>query len=157
MNCDSTQKCPKYPGQFTLSQLLLGKKAVGPKIARRLERDYGIPRGYLDGLDSTEGQAFGERLKSLRKSRDLTQVQLAEFIGVTQTAVGSWESGKRAIPKGTYLLKLAEALGYEASELVASTIESPKASIEEVHLLAAFRSLTKDRQVIALKLVEALK
>lgn len=140
----------------TLSQLILGKEVFGPRVARRLERDYGMPRGYLDGVDTVEMQSFGDRVRTLRKERELTQLQLAEYVGVTQTAVAAWESGKREVPKGDNLLKLAEALGFEAGELMATTQKSAKEAIEEVHLLAAFRALTKERQLIAIKLVEAL-
>jgi transcriptional regulator with XRE-family HTH domain len=141
----------------TLSQLMRGNEVFGSRIARRLERDYGMPRGHLDGVDSTEVQSFGDRIRTLRKERDLTQLQLAEYVGVTQSSVAAWESGKREVPKGDNLLKLAEALGFEAGELMAMTSESRKDSSEEVHLLAAFRALTNDRQLIAIKLVEALK
>lgn len=140
----------------TLSQLMLGKEVFGPRVARRLERDYGMPRGYLDGAEATVVQSFGDRIRALRKERDLTQLQLAEYIGVSQTAVAAWETGKREVPKGDNLLKLAEALGFDAGDLMAATQKRPHESIEEVHLLAAFRALPKDRQLIAIKLVEAL-
>ena len=141
----------------TLSQLMRGNEVFGPRVARRLERDYGMPRGYLDGMDAKEMQSFGDRIRTLRKERDLTQLQVAEYVGVTQTAVAAWETGKREVPKGDNLLKLAEALGFEAGELMATTLDRLKGSTEEVHLLAAFRGLPKERQLIAIKLVEALK
>lgn len=146
----------------TLSQLMRGNETFGPRVARRLERDYGMPRGYLDGLSATQvrssqRQSLGDRIRTLRKERDLTQLQLAEYVGVSQTAVAAWETGKREVPKGDNLLKLAEALGLDASELLTATGHSANESIEEVHLLAAFRSLPKDRQLLAVKLVEALK
>jgi transcriptional regulator with XRE-family HTH domain len=146
----------------TLSQLMRGNETFGPRVARRLERDYGMPRGYLDGITTTQvrssqGQSFGDRIKTLRKERDLTQLQLAEYVGVSQTAVAAWEIGKREVPKGDNLLKLAAALGLEAGELITATGQSANDSIDEVRLLAAFRSLPKDRQLLAIKLVEALK
>ena len=104
-----------------LSQLMLGNEVFGPRVARRLERDYRMPRGYLDGLDTTWMQSFGERIRTLRKERDLTQLQVAEYVGVSQTAVAAWETGKREMPKGDNLLKLAEALGFDAEELMVVT------------------------------------
>jgi hypothetical protein len=37
-----------------LSQLKSGKSSFGEKAARRLERDYGMPTHYLDGMESQE-------------------------------------------------------------------------------------------------------
>lgn len=47
-------------------------------------------------------------------------------VGVTQTAVAAWESGKREVPKGDNLLKLAEALGFEPGELMAMTLRAAR-------------------------------
>lgn len=41
---------------------------------------------------------MNERLKELRKSRDLTQKQFAEQLGVDRSLVVKWESGDRPIP-----------------------------------------------------------
>ena len=38
---------------------------------------------------------FGERVKTLRKERKMTQAQLAEIIGVTKGTVALWEQGAR--------------------------------------------------------------
>lgn len=141
-----------------LSRLIRGNETFGPRIARRLERDYGMPRGHLDGADTSKvNYSFGIRIRTLRKERDLTQLQLAEYVGVSQTAVAAWETGKREVPKGDNLLKLAEALGFEAGELMGAAQETIQQSMDEVRLLAAFRGLTKERQLIAIKLVEALR
>ena len=36
---------------------------------------------------------FGEKLQELRKSRGLTQQELAEALYVSRTAISKWESG----------------------------------------------------------------
>lgn len=142
----------------TLSRLMRGKETFGPRVARRLEKDYKMPRGYLDGKeDATEVSSFGDRIRTLRKERDLTQLQLAEYVGVSQTAVAAWEKGKREVPKGDNLLKLAEALGFDAEALMVPIGRNAKETTDEIHLLAAFRALARDRQLIAIKLVEALR
>jgi hypothetical protein len=52
--------------------------------------------------------------------------------------------------------KLAAALGVDVAALLGETPISIDDLAEEVRLLAAFRVLPKDRQLIAIKLVEAL-
>jgi transcriptional regulator with XRE-family HTH domain len=100
---------------------------------------------------------FAERVKQLRKENGLTQQQLADFIGISTSAVGLWESGIREVPKGDNLLKLAEAFGLDPVEVMRSSRKLGHGSPEEVQLLAAFRVLPKEQQLIAIKLLEALK
>jgi len=69
--------------------------------------------------------------------------------------VGRWETGEY-LPKGRYVAGLARALGVDVAELLGETLASIDDLAEEVKLLAAFRSLPKERQLIAIKLVEAL-
>lgn len=49
---------------------------------------------------------FGERLRTLRKSRGLTQAQLSELLGGSKMMISSYESGTRFPPYPT-LVKLA--------------------------------------------------
>jgi transcriptional regulator with XRE-family HTH domain len=50
---------------------------------------------------------FNERLKALRKSKDLTQEQTAEYLGVSPQAVSRWECGATC-PDISALPQLAE-------------------------------------------------
>lgn len=59
--------------------------------------------------------------------------------------------------RGHHLLGLARALGFEVDELMGLAGDAPEDSIEEAHLLAAFRTLPKEKQLVAIKLVQALK
>ncbi len=60
------------------------------------------------------------RLAEYRKSTHLTQVQLAERIGVSVDTIIRWERGYRE-PKTSQLLKLAEILGCTAMDLLGET------------------------------------
>ena len=61
--------------------------------------------------------AFGERLSALRKERGITQVQLAETLGVSQQAITAYEGGQRRVPISTLPL-LAETLDISIEELI---------------------------------------
>lgn len=37
---------------------------------------------------------FAETLKKLRRTKKISQVALAEHLGITQQAVGKWETGR---------------------------------------------------------------
>ena len=53
---------------------------------------------------------FSERLKALRKERKLSQAALSAQLGVTQQAVGKWETG-RSTPDPATVARLAALLG----------------------------------------------
>ena len=61
--------------------------------------------------------AFGERLAALRKERGITQVQLAETLGVSQQAITAYESGQRRVPISTLPL-LADTLEITIEALI---------------------------------------
>lgn len=117
-----------------------------------------MPKGHLDGSQAAkEAQSFGDRIKQFRKESGITQQQLAAFVGVSASAVGNWENRPQETPKGDNLLKLAEAFGVDPTELLGQSWKGAQELAEEVRLLAAFRVLPKERQLIAVKLLEALQ
>lgn len=59
-------------------------------------------------------------IKSLRIKRKMTQAELAEKIGVDQTAVSQWETGQTN-PKAALLPRVAEALGCSLDDLFRKT------------------------------------
>jgi transcriptional regulator with XRE-family HTH domain len=103
-----------------------------------------------------EVESLAVRIKRLRIAGGLTQGQLGERVGISPTAVGNWESGE-FLPKGRYVAKLAGALGIDVAALLGETPKSIDDLAEEVQLLVAFRELPKERKLIAIKLLEALK
>lgn len=69
---------------------------------------------------STEDREFfvtlGERIASLRRAHDVTQVQLAEALGVSQQTLQSYEVGRRRIPVSA-LPMVARTLSVSLEEL----------------------------------------
>jgi transcriptional regulator with XRE-family HTH domain len=69
---------------------------------------------WYAGLNMIE---FAERLRALRESRQLTQVRLAELVGVDPRAYNRWERGTIA-PHLDTLVRIADVLQVSLDELV---------------------------------------
>ena len=76
---------------------------------------------------------FGERLKSFREAKRLTQEQLASEIGVAKTTVTGYERGNRK-PDVEKIKKLASALGVSGDELLGTGHEKKPTPISESEL-----------------------
>lgn len=61
--------------------------------------------------------ALGQRIATLRKAQGLTQVQLAEHLGVAQQTLAHYEAGRLRLLAGA-LPTLAERLGVGIEELI---------------------------------------
>ncbi|MGM7385823.1 LexA family protein, partial [Acinetobacter baumannii] len=62
-------------------------------------------------------ETLGTRLKNLRKSKKLTQQQIADAIGVSKTSVIYWEKDEN-LPKHDSLMALAQILGVTSNYLL---------------------------------------
>ena len=70
-------------------------------------------------------QTLGAMIASLRKERQMTQLELAEQLGVTDKAVSKWERNL-SCPDIAAIPKLADILGVSVEELLrAQTAEQP--------------------------------
>lgn len=61
--------------------------------------------------------AFGQRIRTLRTQKGLSQQQLADLMYVTRKTIGNWESGNR-LPDISMLTRLARQLGVDVYELL---------------------------------------
>lgn len=68
---------------------------------------------------------FSERLKKLRVEKRITQLVLAELLGISQQAVGKWETGK-ATPDPLMLKKIADIFGVSSDYLLGRDVGCPK-------------------------------
>lgn len=60
---------------------------------------------------------FSDRLKKARKTEGMTQVALAEVLGVSKGTIAMWEIGKRE-PSFHTLMRLADIFGCSADWLL---------------------------------------
>lgn len=67
----------------------------------------------------------GQKVRSLRKLKDMSQQDLAEKIGNVQTFVSKIECGDTAITTDT-LISISNALGVQPAELLISNPPSPQ-------------------------------
>ena len=61
---------------------------------------------------------IGKFIAKCRKDKNLTQLQLAEKLSITDRAVSKWENG-RSLPDSSIMLNLCNALGITVNELLA--------------------------------------
>lgn len=73
---------------------------------------------------------FGEKLKLKRKAKGLSQLEVAEAVGVTQKAYSLWEDGKRN-PKMKSILLLEKVLGSELLSTKESAVISQGSVVKE--------------------------
>ena len=85
---------------------------------------------------------FGNRIKSLRLSRSMTQDQLAQKLGVSPQAVSKWEKGTN-MPDIQMLPDLSVIFGVTIDDLFAMTDERRMERIE--NMIYDVRFLTHDQ------------
>ena len=84
---------------------------------------------YKEGDTVIHHNQLGEKLRNLRKGKDLTQEQLAERLGVSFQAISKWENGT-SYPDITMLPSLANFFGVTTDELLGVDILRADEKIE---------------------------
>ena len=74
---------------------------------------------------------IGTNIKRLRRAKDMTQESLAEYLGVSVSAVSQWESEKTA-PDLSLLPPLCNLLGVTSDTLLGIDLEAKERRIEEI-------------------------
>jgi len=114
--------------------------------------------GYDAAMRKKERPALGQRLVELRQAAGLTQMQLADKLGVHNSNIAFWELSGTP-PRGEVLPKMAEALAVSVDELLGVTPPKPKKQAAKGRLQLVFESASKlprrQQQKIA-EVVEAL-
>ena len=85
----------------------------------------------------------GDRIKQLRKQKDLTQSDLAKEVDLTYIQIGRYETGK-SNPSADVLQRLAKALETTTDFLMnGSTDEVVSAQLSDMELLNQFKEVEK--------------
>lgn len=98
---------------------------------------------------------IGKFIAERRKAQNLTQMQLAEQLGITDRAVSKWENGK-ALPDATLMLELCGILGISVNDLLTGevvTMENYNEKMEK-NLLEALEAKQKaDKNLLNLEIL----
>lgn len=101
--------------------------------------------------------SIGSRIKERRESLGLTQVQLAELLGVTKGAIGNYETDANS-PKASMLYKVFDVLQCDANYLFQDEIrerrEHTASPWEMEHLVKKYRALDLYGQVAVTTLLD---
>ncbi len=94
----------------------------------------------------------------LRKQQDITQVQLAELIGITQQTVNSYETGRRRIPV-SLLPAIAKRLGVAVEVLLtddskAAAKRGPTPKLQQQ--MDRINQLPRARQQFVMEVIESV-
>ena len=75
---------------------------------------------------------IGSNIKKLRRERDITQEQLAEFLHLTPSAISQWETD-RVLPDIQYLPKLAHLFKVSSDEILGINVEANDEEIDRIY------------------------
>jgi transcriptional regulator with XRE-family HTH domain len=95
--------------------------------------------GVLDMAETLEG--FAQRLRELRKNKNLSQTELGQLAGLHYTHIGRFERGTSR-PSGDTLKRVADALGVTSDYLLdGAATEAAKARFEDREFLTPFQEV----------------
>lgn len=99
---------------------------------------------------------LGRRVALLRRDQGLTQVQLAEALGISQQVVASYEIGRRRIPV-SMLPKLARSLTVGVDELLAERARHRRGPAPVLaRQMERISELPKPRQKLVIQVLESM-
>ena len=99
---------------------------------------------------------FANCLKELRGLAHLTQIEFADELGLSKSAVGNWECG-RTRPDLANIPAICRVLGITAEEFFRdNSTEAPQDEKAEAKLLNSYRRLNKAHQAVVLEMTDRL-
>ena len=101
---------------------------------------------------------IGKFIADCRKELNMTQLQVAGKLGVTNRAVSKWETGK-SMPDASIMLELCEILGISVNELLCgqrlSEIEEKKESEQNALTMVGAKKELENLKILAEVLIFA--
>jgi len=98
---------------------------------------------------------IGSFIAECRKRENLTQMQLAEKLGITDRAISKWENG-RAMPDSSIMIELCEILKISVNDLLCGevvTMENYNKELEKRLLEMVKQKEESDKRLLALEWV----
>lgn len=98
---------------------------------------------------------IGKFIANRRKNANLTQLQLAELLGITDRAISKWETG-RSLPDSSIMLELCALLGITVNDLLCGEVVTMNNYNKELenNLLEMIKQKEKaDKQLLKLEWV----
>ena len=99
-------------------------------------------------------ETFGSKVASLRKEKGMTQLELAQKMGVTDKAVSKWERRDLSLPDVSSLPRLAEVLDVSVEELLQA--KTVRAEGETSAKIASFIDLALKAVALAMGVAVAV-
>lgn len=101
---------------------------------------------------------FSERLKDLRKQAELTQVDVAEKLGISQPAYASWERGVKK-PTQDNLVKIAKIFNVSLDSLLDNEVEQEDelANVELLFRMTSDGLTEEEKAIFREELIEFMK
>jgi transcriptional regulator with XRE-family HTH domain len=100
---------------------------------------------------------LGARIAELRRAQDITQVELAETLEVSQQTINSYEVGRRRVPVSA-LLPLARTLGVSVEALIGEKAPPAKRgpTPKMQQQIERLNRLPKAQQQLVLKMLDGV-
>ena len=98
---------------------------------------------------------IGRFIASKRKEKELTQMQLAEKLGITDRAVSKWENG-RSLPDYSIILQLCEVLEITVNDLLCGevvTMDNYNKELENNLLEMVKQKQESDKRLLKMEIV----
>jgi transcriptional regulator with XRE-family HTH domain len=112
--------------------------------------------GRMAKDDNEFYEELGERVAEFRKDNDITQVQMAQMLGVSQQQIASYEAGRVKIPIAS-LPQLSQILAVSIDEILGvekRAHRGPTAKLQQ--LMEMIGELPKAKQKFIIEMLDAI-